>query len=114
MRKLTIIIAALAMGTASLLLPTKALAVTDRRCPSPYTFYVLRGRFRYSAGTTIIAGIASCFVLVRRAGRTRVDHLGAVNRCCRALSNIGAHCISIIRGKDRAGGTRVGRGRAEA
>jgi len=62
----------------------------------------------YSFGTTIIAGITLFFVLVARAMRTRVDHLGALNRFCRLLSNIGAYSISIIRGKDRAGGTSVG------
>src|SRR5690349_7144290 len=102
------------MGNASPLLPPQTLAVTERCCPSPYTFYVLRGLFRYSLGTTIIAGITSCFVLVRRARRTRVDHRGALNRICRALSCIGAYSISIIRRKDRSLRTRVSRGRAEA
>jgi hypothetical protein len=83
-----------------------AFSVAKRRRSAPDACFMLL--LRSLRGTTIIAGIASCFVLVRRAGRTRVDHLGAVNRCRRALSNIGAHCISIIRGKDRAGGTRVG------
>jgi hypothetical protein len=62
----------------------------------------------------LIAGITSCFVLVRRARQTRVDHVGALNRFCRALSLIDAYSISIIRGEDRPGRTRVSRGRAEA
>lgn len=100
------------MGGAHELLRRPTTAVTERRSASPYTFDRLL--VRYSFGTTVVAGITSCFVFARRARRTRVDHLGALNRYFRALPDIGADSISVIRGKDRALRTRASRGRAEA
>ena len=93
-------------GRAFVHLQSPTVAFTSRRCPYPRTIYELL--MRYSHGTTIIAFITLFFVLVRRVRRTGVDHLGALNRFSRALSNIGAYSISIIRGKDRARGTSGG------
>jgi len=64
--------------------------------------------------TAIIGGITAFFVLVRCTGRTRVDHVAALNCFLLTLSDIGAYSISIIRRKDRSGRTRVSNGRAEA